>query len=221
MECDAWRQAQGSPGGGDADHRAIAAQVVLLQPAIRELQGLARQMDALRAAINRPRKAGHGGMAGSPPATLVLMQRVQEDPATLPRAAGTDRNCRQDYERPGRPSASRIFGSWSRLPEVPQLRHERPRSGPRGEHGIAAGGRQVRAGARLPIQHLRHLVDSAGDQPGHQPAEPDDPRSRPRRGSIQPGPQRQRTIDPERPPSPACWKRRKRSAGRSRRPPRR
>ena len=46
-----------------------------------------------------------------------------------------------------------------------------------GNMGLMRAVRQVRAGARLPIQHLCDLVDSTGDPPRHQPAEPHDPRA--------------------------------------------
>jgi RNA polymerase primary sigma factor len=98
-ECDAWRQAQ--------FHRSEAARIVeqlppklaLLQPAMQELQGLARQMETLRQQLDRPGQAGRSQEAKGLRAQLwSLMQRVQEDSVTLTERLACIAKCRQAYE---------------------------------------------------------------------------------------------------------------------------
>ena len=62
---------------------------------------------------------------------------------------------------------------------IPQPRHQLPRPDPGGKHGPVAGGRQVRAGPRLQVLDLRHVVDSPGDQPFDRRSQPHDPHPRP------------------------------------------
>ena len=50
-----------------------------------------------------------------------------------------------------------------------------PRPDPGRQHRPDAGGRQVRVPPRLQVQHVRHVVDSPGDHPGHRRPGPDDP----------------------------------------------
>ena len=50
-----------------------------------------------------------------------------------------------------------------------------PRPHPGRQHRPDAGGRQVRVPPRLQVQHLRDLVDSPGDHPGHRRSGPHDP----------------------------------------------
>ena len=50
-----------------------------------------------------------------------------------------------------------------------------PRPDPGRQHRPDAGGRQVRISPRLQVLHLRHVVDSPGDHPGHRRPGPHDP----------------------------------------------
>ena len=98
-ECDAWRHAQVYRAEATRIIEQWPPKLLLLQPAIRELQDLARQMDALRGQINRPRRAGHGENGQDRRRQLwLLIQRVQEDPATLRERLARIATCRRDYD---------------------------------------------------------------------------------------------------------------------------
>ena len=107
-----------------------------------------------------------------------LMRITLESPATLrrriARIAALANAIRSRQTRPLRrqPAAGRLDRQ-----ALPQPRPELPRPDPGRQHGPDAGGRQVRVRPRLQVLHLRHLVDSPGDHPGHRRPEPHDPRA--------------------------------------------
>ena len=159
--------------------------------------------------IARPRRAAQGTVppdadhAGEPRHAPPPLARIAAWPAEYEAAK------REPLRR--QPAAGRLHRQ-----ALPQPRPELPRPDPGRQHGPDAGGRQVRARPRLQVLHLRHLVDSPGDHPGHRRPEPHHPRAGPHDRDHEPRARR--------PPRTGASKRRRADHGgdrRGRRPVRR
>ena len=119
------------------------------------------------------------------------MRITQESPATLRRRlARIDRLAKAVRGRQTRALRRQPAAGGLHRQTLPQPRPELPRPDPGREHRPDAGGRQVRVRPRLQVLHLRHLVDSPGDHPGHRRPQPHDPRAGPHDREHGPGAQR-------------------------------
>ena len=151
-----------------------------------KVQPLMKKLEQISRADGRAGTADRGPASGQ--------RGAKEDRANLEKelhdlmlhhagGAGRPAQARRDHEealhrvrggqaRPVRrqPAAGRLDRQ-----EVPQPRPDLPRPDPGRQHRPDAGGRQVRVPPRLQVQHLRDVVDSPGDHPGHRRPGPHDP----------------------------------------------
>ena len=149
-----------------------------LATVVARLKDIARQMDGLRQELAELRSGGDPALAAETRKELRRLMRITHDtPARLHRHLCRSRRGGCARQRPpgtlfGQPAAGRLD-----CQALSQPRAQLPRSDSRGEHGVAPGGRQVRARPRFQVLHLRHVVGTPGNQPGDCRSQPHDPRA--------------------------------------------
>ena len=149
-----------------------------VQPLMKKLEQISQRMDELEGEIEalRGNRAAKEERANLEKELHDLMLITLEEPASLRKRVAimksAVRRVRAGQARTVRrqPAAGRLDRQ-----EVPQPRPVLPRPDPGRQHRPDAGGGQVRVPPRLQVQHLRDVVDSPGDHPGHRRPGPDDP----------------------------------------------
>ena len=152
-----------------------------LQLVLQRLREISHRMDAVRRELAQPHDDGDRARRRELRKELHRLMRItHETPGHAPPPACPHRR-RSTYARDASPKTLDRQPAARRVDRqaLSKPRHQLSRPDPRGKHRTVAGGRQVRAGPRLQVLDLCHVVDSPGDQPFHRRPQPHDPRSRP------------------------------------------
>ena len=192
----------------------------------------------VRPHLSLPRRSSHAGAA-----ELVELERWARETAQLHRAGvhrrrprrrvpaqpglrpdhPARRAAREAHRPPGRaehrcpqaPDRGQPAPGGQHRQEVHRPRHELPGPHPGGQHRPHPGGREVRLREGLQVQHLRDVVDPAGDHARHRRPGAHDPHPGPHGGDHQP-------PDPRQPhPAPGAGPRADRGGDRAAHEPRR
>ena len=152
-----------------------------LTPLMSQLHEISERMWSLKSQLAQAEQSFHHANEHELRHELRYLMRItQETPATLRRLTSRTLRRKEAYDAAKRDlSAAQSAAGRLDRQAISQPRHELPRPDPRRQHRPDAGGRQVRTCPRVQVQHLRHLVDSPGDHPGHRRPKPHDPRAGP------------------------------------------
>ena len=156
----------------------------------------------------RPRTSSRDYIEYGNDADYLLEPRLRPvHPAGRPAREALRTPGRAERRRAQAPDRGQPAAGGQHRQEVHRARHELPGPHPGGQHRPHPGGREVRLREGLQVQHVRHVVDPAGDHARHRRPGADDPHPGPHGRDDQPPDPRQPHAAPGARAASRRWRR--------------